>query len=81
MQGFTGVKGHDHSAGAGQPLRHRHLGAFKSDGSGVEGEPVETCSILRGEGLETIERTFLIEHLCVSFQRKESVEAAGSAAA
>src|SRR5258707_4833506 len=61
-------------------LRPLDLGAFERDRLLIHGKVVEQGAIDGGEGLELVERAFLVEHARIALERISGVENAGAAA-
>ena len=69
-------------AGARGVYRRRHLdgATFQGHGFLVERQAIKARPVLAGEGLEPLERAFLLEHRQIAFQREGRIEDAGAAA-
>ena len=62
------------------PIRDLVFRALEGDLTLVEGEAVEARAMLGSEGLQLVERAFLLEHRSIAFERVGRVEDARATA-
>ena len=79
-QRLAGAEGAHREIAFADRRRHGSSSRRSVTRSSLTGRPVEGRAVERGEGLEPVERAFLLEHLGIDLERRRRGEDAGAAA-